>query len=102
MANKDLVVKMTINSQDFDSGLKNAKASMNDLNISVAPTAIPRAPKALVMPPITDLNDALQVFASPWKRFIEALAFFRPLSKSLLLMVILTTKSLLAIITVLF
>lgn len=29
MANKDLVVKMTINSQDFDSGLKNAKASMN-------------------------------------------------------------------------
>lgn len=29
MANKDLVVKMTINSQDFDSGLQNAKASMN-------------------------------------------------------------------------
>lgn len=29
MANKDLVVKMTINSNDFDNGLKNAKASMN-------------------------------------------------------------------------
>lgn len=29
MASKDLVVKMTINSQDFDSGLKNAKASMS-------------------------------------------------------------------------
>lgn len=29
MASKDLVVKMTINSNDFDSGLKNAKASMN-------------------------------------------------------------------------
>lgn len=29
MANKDLVVKMTINSSDFDNGLKNAKASMN-------------------------------------------------------------------------
>lgn len=28
MANKDLVVKMTINSQDFDNGLKNAKTSM--------------------------------------------------------------------------
>ena len=32
MANKDLVVKMTINSNDFDSGLKNAKASMNKFN----------------------------------------------------------------------
>lgn len=33
MANqKDLVVKMTINSQDFDNGLKNAKASMNKFN----------------------------------------------------------------------
>lgn len=32
MANqKDLVVKMTINSQDFDSGLKNAKASMDKM-----------------------------------------------------------------------
>ena len=29
MANKDLVVKMTINSQDFDNGLRNAKSSMN-------------------------------------------------------------------------
>lgn len=29
MSQKDLVVKMTINSQDFDSGLKNAKSSMN-------------------------------------------------------------------------
>ena len=29
MASKDLVVKMTINSNDFDNGLKNAKASMN-------------------------------------------------------------------------
>lgn len=29
MANKYLVVKMTINSNDFDNGLKNAKASMN-------------------------------------------------------------------------
>ena len=29
MANKDLVVKLTINSNDFDNGLKNAKASMN-------------------------------------------------------------------------
>ena len=28
MANKDLVVKMTINSQDFDNGLRNAKTSM--------------------------------------------------------------------------
>ena len=32
MANKDLVVKMTINSNDFDNGLKNAKASMNRFN----------------------------------------------------------------------
>ena len=33
MANqKDLVVKMTINSQDFDSGLKNAKGSMQKFN----------------------------------------------------------------------
>lgn len=32
MANKDLVVKMTINSNDFDNGLKNAKASMNKFN----------------------------------------------------------------------
>ena len=30
----DLVVKMTINSTDFDSGLKNAKASMNNFNKS--------------------------------------------------------------------
>ncbi len=29
MANKDLVVKLTINGNDFDNGLKNAKASMN-------------------------------------------------------------------------
>ena len=29
MANKDLVVKLTINSQDFDNGLRNAKSSMN-------------------------------------------------------------------------
>ena len=29
MSQKDLVVKMTINSQDFDNGLKNAKSSMN-------------------------------------------------------------------------
>ena len=29
MANKDVVVKMTINSNDFDNSLKNAKASMN-------------------------------------------------------------------------
>lgn len=29
MAQKDLVVKMTINSQDFDNGLRNAKSSMN-------------------------------------------------------------------------
>lgn len=32
MANKDLVVKMTINSNDFENGLKNAKASMNKFN----------------------------------------------------------------------
>lgn len=32
MANKDLVVKMTINSNEFDNGLKNAKASMNKFN----------------------------------------------------------------------
>ena len=32
MANKDLVVKMTINSNDFDNGLKNAKSSMNKFN----------------------------------------------------------------------
>lgn len=32
MANKDLVVKLTINSNDFDNGLKNAKASMNRFN----------------------------------------------------------------------
>lgn len=29
MANKDMVIKLTINSNDFDNGLKNAKASMN-------------------------------------------------------------------------
>lgn len=39
MANKDLVVKMTINSQDFDSGLKNAKASMNDFNTQIGNAA---------------------------------------------------------------
>ena len=32
MANKDLVVKLTINSKDFENGLKNAKASMNKFN----------------------------------------------------------------------
>lgn len=32
MSQKDLVVKMTINSQDFDSGLKNAKGSMQKFN----------------------------------------------------------------------
>ena len=32
MAKQDLVVKMTINSNDFENGLKNAKASMNKFN----------------------------------------------------------------------
>ena len=32
MANKDLVVKLTINSDNFDNGLKNTKASMNKFN----------------------------------------------------------------------
>ena len=35
MAQKDLVVKMTINSQDFDSGLKNAKKEMSSFDSSI-------------------------------------------------------------------
>jgi hypothetical protein len=40
MANKDLVVKMTINSNDFDNGLKNAKASMNKFNADTKGMAV--------------------------------------------------------------
>jgi len=35
MANKDLVVKLTINSKDFEMGLKNAKSSMKTAEISI-------------------------------------------------------------------
>ena len=40
MANKDLVVKLTINSNDFDNGLKNAKASMNKFNADTKGMAV--------------------------------------------------------------
>lgn len=35
MASKDLVVKMTINSKDFEAGLQNAKASMGKFDVGV-------------------------------------------------------------------
>ena len=70
---------------------------INDLKNCAPPTAIPKAPKAFVIPPMTFLNEAPIPLASALNLFIEDLAFFSPLSKSLLLMVIFTTKSLFAI-----
>lgn len=40
MANKDLVVKLTINSQDFENGLKNAKSSMKGMSANMAQAGI--------------------------------------------------------------
>ena len=47
--NKDLVVKMTINSTDFDKGIKNAKTEMSRLNsqTSLASTAFKSAMKGM-------------------------------------------------------
>ena len=39
MANKDLVIKLTINSKDFEMGLKNAKSSMKTAEISIGSLA---------------------------------------------------------------
>ena len=36
MAQKDLVVKMTINSKEFENGLQNSKKSMNDFDANIA------------------------------------------------------------------
>lgn len=40
MANKDLIVKLTINSQDFENGLKNAKSSMKGMSANMAQAGI--------------------------------------------------------------
>lgn len=40
MANKDLIVKLTINSQDFENGLQNAKSSMKGMSANMAQAGI--------------------------------------------------------------
>lgn len=40
MANKDLIVKLTINSQDFENGLQNAKNSMKGMSANMAQAGI--------------------------------------------------------------
>ena len=40
MANKDLIVKLTFNSQDFENGLKNAKSSMKGMSSNMAQAGV--------------------------------------------------------------